>query len=623
MAIQPTRVKFPVITEVDTALLAAVNSLPLPRAAERLFNLSSRIVRDGPPEARGEEVFGELLVQHDPFEPGFAENLDAVLPFGNPAVVGSLLARFPNHSPVIALRQVWAIAAARPLMAAFLARGVLSAPVAAALPEIVPEMQRLVALALEVAPRPYYARNDEGTGPLRGSALARALVSCLKNEGGIPPLGGWTAAKSGLQLRFHWAAMAQRNREAAELLTAAMEITGVTVYLLERELTRGAAAWSRAGRPLAKLPAVKSVYLPERVQRWLQKSACLRSLVLKDAPTPYLRWSRKQQAVRLATERLVEQIQDALQSADYRRAGKLLLKVPNGAVADDVLREKLTPPPPMPAQLISHIVSAKARRSPHWLPMAPQAADTWRKRVPKVPLSEWWPCTVDEVVAGLVANRWTWRDIRVVERARLQVSWKTAHQKALLSANLFAAVTGTSRVWRSAGPRVAFSLARTATAAAVPLMREALLGMPNLRPLLEYVSESPNPESLRQDYAVLMSALQTAQGDDRGHALRFRLEAPLIGTPEWNQAPEWIREPKYFLAKMPAYLQHGGKPLNLPGFVAVFEQELSTTQWPSAEIAAALLSWAKVRPESARRLLARLSVDVLASLLKLPQLPAG
>ncbi len=623
MVIQSPHRELPKISEVEAALLAAVNSLPVPRAAERLFNLASRPASETSPEACGEEVLGELLVQHDPYEPGFAERLDQALPFGSPAAVGGLLQLFPQHSPVVALRQVWAVAAARPVMAAFLARGVLSTPVAAAFPHLVPEMRRLVGLALEVGPRRYHGTTELGSGPLRDSYLAKALVECLEDEFRIPSLGGWNEAKPGLRLRFQWAAMAHRSKDAKELLEAATNIIGVTVYLMERELSRAAKAWSNAGQPLRQLPALQSVYLPMRVQRWLQESQTLRELVLKGAPTPYLRWSRKQQAARFGTERLVEQAKVALQCADFRRAGQILLSMVGGPLADKVLREKLTCPPRMNVPATPPVAPSAARAYQRWSPMAPEAAALWQKRVPNVRLPAWWSCSVDEVVAGLAANQWSWSAFSSMEKARLQASWKPAHEQLLVSANVFAAVPLSSKVWRSAGASAVFGLARSSNAAFAPLLRMVLLGMEDARPLLAHVAQSTDPQSLRAEFAELMAVLQPAAKEGREQLSWFRWEAPLIGTPEWHQAPEWMREAKRFLAGMPGYLRRGGKPLHLPGFVAVFEEEIVASAWPAPAIAQVLLQWTKVQPQSARQLLGRLPVPVLTALLQHRRLPAG
>jgi hypothetical protein len=68
MVIHSPHGELPKISEVEAALLAAVNSLPVPRAAERLFNLSSRPASETSPEPRGEEVLGELLVQANMLE---------------------------------------------------------------------------------------------------------------------------------------------------------------------------------------------------------------------------------------------------------------------------------------------------------------------------------------------------------------------------------------------------------------------------------------------------------------------------------------------------------------------------------------------------------------------------
>lgn len=623
MVIYPSRQELPKIAEVEAALLAAVNALPLPHAAERLFELSPRVASQTPPEVRGEAVLGEILVQHNPYESGFAESFDRALPFGSPEVVGRLLALFPNHTPVVALRQVWAVAAARPLMAALLARGVLSAPVTAAFPELVPEIRRLVALALEVGARPYYTTTELGSGPLRGSYLAKALVECLDHEGSIPSLGGWNEAKPGLRLRFLWAAMAQQSKSAAEMLVAATEITSVTVYLMERELSRAATALTSAGKPLVQLSPLKSVYLPLRVQRWLQESPSLRALVLKDAPTPYLRWSRKQQAARFGTERLVVQAKVALQSAHFRRAGNILLAMPRGPVADKVLREQLAVPPLMAAPPTPPVAPSAARAYQRWAPMAPEAAALWQERVPNVRLPAWWTCSVDEVVAGLAANHWSWSAFSSIEKVRLQASWKPAHEQMLLSANVFAAVSGSSKVWRSAGAGVAFRLARASNAAFAPLLRRVLLGMEDARPLLDHVAQSIDPQSLQTEFAQLRAVLAPAGKNGHEGLSWFHWEAPLIGTPEWHQAPEWMREPKSFLARMPGYLQRGGKPLHLPGFVAVFEQELVATEWPAPAMAQVVLQWTKVQPESARQLVPTLPVPVLTALLQHRRLPAG
>lgn len=618
MLVHSFRPELKKLAEVDAALLAAVNALPLPDAAERLFELSGQKAPESHTAARGDAVLGEILVGLDPYSSDFAASLDAALPFGRVSAVRYLLGFFPDLETAAALRQLWAVAAYRPLMAALLARGVLSSAVAAEFPELGPEMKRLLALALQVGPGRHQAPTELGSGPLRNSFLAKALVCCAQSELDIPALGGWREAKPGLRLRFQLAALSRSQADTGSLLLAATQIPGVTTYLVEREMSRAVAAARARGAELARLPALRSVSLPARAQRWLQKSAELRVSALEGAPTPYLRWSTRQQAAYAESLRLVAQLKNALQRADYTRAGKLLIAMPSGEVADLVLREQLAAPLALEGE-----ISLPQRRSLRlWAPMAPDAAALWQKRVPGVELPAWCVCTQVEMLAGLVAGRWLWASFSKAECLRLRASWKAAEEQTLIAKGIFAAVSPSSQSWRKAGVQVAFQLAMEAESTSLPLLRKVLLGQENATPLLECVAATVRPDELRETFEKMMRALQPGGAGQRQRLSWFRWEAPLIGTAEWLAAPAWLRNPSGTLSRMPGYLRRGGRPLCLSGFIAVFEKELLAVAWPAQAVAQTLAQWMKVQPASAYSLLAELPAPALTALLKNRQLPA-
>ena len=288
-------------------------------------------------------------------------------------------------------------------------------------------------------------------------------------------------------------------------------------------------------------------------------------------------------------------------------------------LADRVLRTQLA----QPACTGGSVELPERRNARRWLPMAVETAALWQARVSSVQVPAWWAANLDEMAAGLLAGRWTWACLSEVERARLQASWKPEHEQALIANGAYAAVSPESTSWRKAGASVAFQLALQHDSAASPLLRKVLLGLKDARPLFAFVASDPNSESLREAFAQMMQALQPNSSAKSSRLSWFRWEAPLIGSAAWLQAPIWMHSAEDRLLRMPAYLQRGGSPLDLPGYVAVFEKELLSAERPAPEVARILLHWWKVQPESAQALVAQLPASVLVALLQLRKLSAG
>lgn len=470
----------------------------------------------------------------DPYAPGFEAGQAAMLAREMAAYWPALRALLPDLDEELALRNVWAVAAAQPLWTAVLHRSV---QVAAPAPLRTLADQLLKTSAAVVA----------------GDALAHAIAW----PAALPPdLLHAQSLMPGMRLRYGLAHRLLGGEGVPGLVQAAQKAPGATVYVRRRELLRMAREAAARGLPLRPWRPRAFLLRPAQEQALVLSSAELAAALLPQALArhPALAdWVDARTRQRDHARSAAAQALKALAARDFARAEQALRDVPvNGLtrlVCRQVMAESgdaLAAAPPEeagePAATTATAPAGTGRRAVPaqpargnlgrrtWQPLSEAARLKLRALLPAVAVPPLWQLDAKAAARALIDRSLPATALEPLERRLLGLAWDEADHQALIDGDLPELVPAASGAWVRLPPEQICTYRARRDDAGELLQRRLAAGM-TADDMLQLLARQRSP--------WLLARIERVAGEPQAPKSFSAQVFRHVGTPVWQQAGGW------------------------------------------------------------------------------------
>jgi hypothetical protein len=502
-------------------------------------------------------AFSEL----DPYAPDFAAGQAAMLARETAAYWPALRALLPELDEELALRNAWAVALARPLWTAVLYRSVQAA-----------------------ARAPLHTLADQLLKMNWVFVAADPLACAIAQPETLPPdLLHAQALMPGMRLRYALAHRLLGGDDVPEMVLAAQQAPGATVYVRRRELQRMVRAAAALGLPLRAWRPRAFLLRPVPEQALVLSSDALAQALLPRALArhPALAdWVEARTRERDHARSAATQALKALAARDFPRAEEALREVPVNGLTRLVCRQVVAEsgdalaaaPPEETAELADPAaagtgqiaVPAQAARGNlgrrTWQPLGEGARRQLRALLPAVALPPLWQLDAKAVARALIERSLPAKALAPLERRLLGLAWDEADHRALIDGDLPELVPAAAGVWVRLLPEQICAYRHRRDDAGELLQRRMAAGM-TADDMLQLLARQPSPWLL----ARICRVAGEPQAPTSFSAQVFRH----VGTPVWQQAGGWDLHGHMAGALMRGFVcNERNAPVDPPGFAA-------------------------------------------------------
>lgn len=496
----------------------------------------------------------------DPYAAGFDAAQAAMLARETAAYWPAVRALMPELDEELALRNAWAVAVAQPIWMAVLHRSV-QVTASAGLRTLSDHLLKMTASVLATDP------------------LARAIA---RPEALPPDLLHARALMPGMRLRYALANRLLVGDDVPEMVHAAQQGSGATIYVRRRELLRMVREAAARGLPLRPWRPRAFLLCPAQDQALVLSSAELVAALLPRAlaRNPALAdWVAARIHQRDHAREAAAQTLKALAARDFTRVEEVLRDVPvNGltrlvcrqvvAASGDVLAA--APPEEKGAQTDAaagvglRAVPAQPARGNlgrrTWQPLSEGARLKLRALLPAVAAPVWWRLDAQAVARALVDRSLPADALAPLERRLLGLAWDNADHLSLIGADLPELVPAASAVWVGMPPEQICALRARRDDAGELLQRRLAAGM-TVDDMLQLLARNPSP--------WLLARIERVAGGPMAPKSFSAQVFHHVGTPVWQQAGGWALHGKLAGALMQGFARNTRKaPVDPPAFAA-------------------------------------------------------